>query len=458
MNVDAEPLASLLRIGGFIAGSLVMVLAWRRPRLGWWLAILLAPLSFPVAVGVGGARLTFPLELLLVGWLGGWLTRGGPRTAMVGAPVAAAFGIHVVAMATAAAGSVDLVVSAKALLVHLLYGAVLLMGAMEMLGEPRSRVGPPPYVAVALVYATGLVPVLVWSLARHGTVGFSKKLSYDVAKPFFSNRLELAALLGMLLPMLLAAAPWAPRGSGRRLVLALAVALGGLSLVTLSSRSAWASLIVGLLMALGALRRPPVIPYLALLGLVAVLAFGGATLVAWHRAREHAPGPSVKLWVPGGKALLGPPRGYDLSLVERGNRLLCALRMGAARPVTGFGPRTYEQVYGTFQSMWDLTYTSTFKGDHGDAHSDLAGTFAEQGLVGLAALLGLYGTILWVGLRAVATRGAIALPPLVGVVAFMANSTMNSMLEFDGVTPLFWTLAAVLQIMSRPAATSPAVR
>jgi O-antigen ligase len=92
----------------------------------------------------------------------------------------------------------------------------------------------------------------------------------------------------------------------------------------------------------------------------------------------------------------------DESVCERLNRWRCAVAMAADRPTTGFGPGSFEPSYGPYQRPDDLTRISTFTGDRGDAHSQLLGTLAEQGLIGLGLELSLAGAALLCGLRAAA--------------------------------------------------------
>jgi O-antigen ligase len=60
----------------------------------------------------------------------------------------------------------------------------------------------------------------------------------------------------------------------------------------------------------------------------------------------------------------------DASNLERINRWSCAIRMFKDRPLIGFGPGTYQFVYGQYQITPEMTRISTNHGDKGNAHSE----------------------------------------------------------------------------------------
>jgi O-antigen ligase len=77
----------------------------------------------------------------------------------------------------------------------------------------------------------------------------------------------------------------------------------------------------------------------------------------------------------------------DASNLERVNRWVCAVRMFQEKPLTGFGPGTYQYEYDQFQSVDYMTRISTHGGNRGHAHSEYLGALAENGIFGLINLI-----------------------------------------------------------------------
>jgi O-antigen ligase len=77
----------------------------------------------------------------------------------------------------------------------------------------------------------------------------------------------------------------------------------------------------------------------------------------------------------------------DISNLERINRWKCAIRMFEDRPVTGFGPGSYQFVYYRYQVKDEMTRISTYHGEKGNAHSEYLGFLCETGIPGLAIYL-----------------------------------------------------------------------
>jgi putative inorganic carbon (hco3(-)) transporter len=142
----------------------------------------------------------------------------------------------------------------------------------------------------------------------------------------------------------------------------------------------------------------------------------------------------------------------DESNVERLNRWYSGIKMFMARPVTGFGPGTYQFAYIPFQKpelMNRLTVKDPMKipeNSGGTAHSEYILSLSEMGLPGLVALLLIlyrWSVIAFIKARQHPGRKWI-------VVAFAAISTylfhalFNNFLDTDKFAFLFWGMAAYL--------------
>lgn len=75
------------------------------------------------------------------------------------------------------------------------------------------------------------------------------------------------------------------------------------------------------------------------------------------------------------------------------------MRLFQERPVFGWGPGTYQFVYGPYQRSKEKTIISTNAGDMGNAHSEYIGPLAEMGLPGTIIVLVLVSTMILRGLK-----------------------------------------------------------
>jgi O-antigen ligase len=144
----------------------------------------------------------------------------------------------------------------------------------------------------------------------------------------------------------------------------------------------------------------------------------------------------------------------DASNLERLNRWNSALRMFQERPWTGWGPGTYQFQYAPFQHSYDLTIISTNAGDNGNAHSEYIGPLAEEGVLGLLAVLLLLATFLRTGAAVLpyyrekpasfAADYWLAVAAATGLVTYFTHGVLNNFLDTDKASAPVWGCAALL--------------
>ncbi|NVK29227.1 MAG: O-antigen ligase family protein [Flavobacteriia bacterium] len=149
----------------------------------------------------------------------------------------------------------------------------------------------------------------------------------------------------------------------------------------------------------------------------------------------------------------------DVSNIERLNRWKCAVRMGLDKPISGFGPGTYQFEYIPYQRNADMTYisvTSPFTkilGRGGSAHSEYLLLLAESGFIGLLAwiLLQLAAllTFFKVWNRNVSTdQRYMALAVYLSIFTFSIHSLFNNYLNTVQFGFTWWLLVGALMYMS----------
>jgi len=152
----------------------------------------------------------------------------------------------------------------------------------------------------------------------------------------------------------------------------------------------------------------------------------------------------------------------DQSNLERINRWKCALRMFVEKPLTGWGPGTYQFKYGPFQKSSEETAISTDFGDAGNAHSEYLGALSESGLPGgllyllITVMAVITGIKVWYREKR-DTTGYFALALLTGLITYAVHGMMNSFLDSDKIASLWWGFIAILTAMDIKAGEEEAI-
>jgi len=296
------------------------------------------------------------------------------------------------------------------------------------------------------LYLLPLAVAVSYTLSVHSQYGFSKQTSTWVMYPFYKEHTVYGAALAMYIPV---AAYFALRSQS------LLMRMGTLSLLTLLlvglvysyTRAAWLSLVVALgIFVMHRLRiRWHLVLFLGLVGL------GALYTVKDQLQRSAERNKAVSSDRLGEHVASMSNISTDASNLERLNRWNSALRMFQERPWTGWGPGTYQFQYAPFQHSSDLTIISTNAGDNGNAHSEYIGPLAEEGVLGLVAILVLLGTLLWTGatlLPALRFHGGrdywLAIAAAMGLITYFTHGVLNNFLDTDKASAPVWGFAALL--------------
>jgi hypothetical protein len=322
--------------------------------------------------------------------------------------------------------SVMPVVSAKYLLAEGLHWWVFGAGAALLL-----RDDPKNFEKGFLLAAAGTTAAALYVLVRHAGHGFSAEFTTITPRPFFPDDTMYSALLWMALPA----------------IAGLAAARGKVS---------WWAWAVLLLAAVVAARCRG-----AWLGGVAVA--GVAVLSVLRIGRRGLLALAVSAVVAG--AFLWPAlterlreRG-DVSILERLNRYSCAWRMAADRPLTGFGPGTYQFAYLPYQLPDERTRISVDRagtaqeGRGGEAHSEYFQRLADTGWPGLLCLLAGLGIFLWAGAGKTgfsspeffSRKNILRTALWLAVIGYWVHALTNNFLHADKVA--VWAMGAMAAVL-----------
>ena len=122
------------------------------------------------------------------------------------------------------------------------------------------------------------------------------------------------------------------------------------------------------------------------------------------------------------------------------------------RPITGWGPGTYQFEYAPFQTAELRTQISTNNADLGNAHSEYLGPLAEQGLFGFMAMVALLMAACHLGFKLHRTltdpdERALALGLFLGLVTYFVHGVLNNYLDTDKASAPFWGFLAMMVVM-----------
>lgn len=271
-----------------------------------------------------------------------------------------------------------------------------------------------------VLFSVSMAGIALFVLGHHACYHFRADQSMLATLPFFPDHTLYSAVLVMLLPIV-----WIifrPRTA------LLFTVLFTSALILAACRAAWLSLAL----ALGSMA--PIVFFKKRVYVATALLFGLMIAFAtWPFLKEKL--------------------ANDVSSLERLNRYSCAWRMAEQRPLTGFGPGTFQFQYLSFQRPEEMTRISIKEpaldlrpdqmGRGGGAHSEYLQALAENGLPGLLwrALLAMLA--LWTGIRSWRnassnTQQYIVLAATFALLTFFIHAFFNNFWHDGRVAWLVW--------------------
>ena len=162
-----------------------------------------------------------------------------------------------------------------------------------------------------------------------------------------------------------------------------------------------------------------------------------------------------------GWLVIGYPAGRNLnlptSIASRAILFKAALGMTAGAPILGVGAGTFLEEspnYGT-EALAPLLYDARTRDN---AHNYFLQTLAEQGVVGLLALLTMLAAALMPAIRGTPRRDVLMTWVAAGIVASILTWMTGHPLLLTEAALMFWLLVGILAGLSGPPVVSPALR
>ena len=295
-----------------------------------------------------------------------------------------------------------------------------------------------------LLYAISLAISCLYTLYVHSQYGFSKQTSTWVMFPFYKEHTAYGMALAFIFPFAIY------QVLKNQKFISYVLSAGLIMLLTIAtvfsySRASWLSIVAAL--GVYVLIRFKINLKYFFFGSFIVLSSLYVSQEHWMRVFTKNDTVSSDNFSEHIKSISNIST--DASNLERINRWMSAIRMFKERPLTGWGPGTYQFQYAPFQHSSEMTVISTNSGNRGNAHSEYIGLMAEQGLPGLILMLVFLITLFSTGFRVVnalkvGSDRSIAICALLGLVSYFCHGVLNNFLDMDKAAVLVWGSASLL--------------
>jgi putative inorganic carbon (HCO3(-)) transporter len=301
---------------------------------------------------------------------------------------------------------------------------------------------------IFILYAIGFILPIFYTLMKHSNYGFSQPTSYIMSQPFYKDHTIYGACLAFILPFLIfwLVNSWKHISGLIKTGMSALLVLLFIAFILSYSRASWISFLLVLVFTFLLRYKIKIYHLIGLLLITGTIAF-----FSFNKLYELARQEDLKTSNNIGKHLSNVGNlDNDASNLERINRWVCALRMFQEKPLTGFGPGTYQFQYGSFQSANFMTRISTYHGNKGNAHSEYLSPLAETGILGFIQFVIFVFYSIHLGLKLyyrhsdnpklkVTIYGAMA-----GLCTFFVHGFFNSFLDYEKMAILVYGSLALL--------------
>jgi putative inorganic carbon (hco3(-)) transporter len=352
-------------------------------------------------------------------------------------------------------------VSLKFSFISLLYISVFFVFLSEQFSRSRRL-----FMQMVSLYTMGMVIVMAWGIYRYWELEWNPVVIRGIFKPFYNDHTIYGASAALLAAVWFSAFSF-PRNTGDRIVLFPGYMLSGnavyrasllsaaivltAGVMLSSSRAAFLSLFVFFIVFTG-LRLGVRLKHIFIIASVIFLAlfiFRGQVAGYLRGVQTISYDHSAGL---ADRTISSANVTTDLSNVERLNRWVSAWRMFREKPVTGFGPGTYQFTYIPYQEeslMNRLSVTNPWdvpEGSGGTAHSEYFLAMSEMGLAGLAGLLIFLGRLVFLTFSTDRghPRRKMIIAAFAALSTYIFHAHFNNFLNTDKFAFLFWGTAAWL--------------
>jgi putative inorganic carbon (HCO3(-)) transporter len=295
------------------------------------------------------------------------------------------------------------------------------------------------------LYIISFCIVIINTTYNHAGYGFSEKGANLAMSPFYNDHTAYAVMLAFFIPVLAGLVLSKIHSNKLRAISLVVLSVFVIAIILSYCRAAWISLGVSLIVLIVIVLKIK-LRWLALSFLLVVGAYYMYQQEIADSLKKNKQESSTN-YTTHVKSMLNVSS--DASNLERINRWHCAIRLFEVHPNLGWGPGTYQFVYGPYQLANEKTIISTNQGDRGNAHSEYLGPLSESGWPGLLCVLILFSLIIYKGIR-IYQRAVnpkvrfLSLVTILGFISYFAHGIMNNFLTTDKASVPFWGFVAII--------------
>ncbi len=295
------------------------------------------------------------------------------------------------------------------------------------------------------LYAATLTVVIIYTIVNHAQNGWTQKAAHWVMTPFYNDHTAYAAVIALFIPIIFVFTRNRESSFPERVFAILILGLFLTALILSYTRAAWLSLVIAITIYFiyKFKIRFYTVAAVSSTVLILFLSFQTEIMMKLEKNRQDSA-------TDFNKHLQSISNiSTDASNLERINRWNCAMRMFDQRPFLGWGPGTYQFNYAPFQKSNEMTIISTNAGDMGNAHSEFIGPLAEEGVLGMVAMIliviaVIYRATMFYSASNDSQNKILLLGILLGLVTYFVHGTLNNFLDTDKLAVPVWAFIAMI--------------
>lgn len=298
-------------------------------------------------------------------------------------------------------------------------------------------------------YLISLTAVLIITVVKHASHGFSEEVGHWIMSPFFKDHTSYGAIIALFYPIVISMLFDKGKSAISRTLLSFVALVFTIALFYSYTRAAWLSVVgAGMVYLLFVFKIK--FKYLMVLG----VAIGGFVIINFTELSYMIQKNDAEHTTENFSERLESMSNVssDASNLERLNRWNCAIEMFQERPFFGWGPGTYSFYYAPFQDPADLTIISTNFGTGGNAHSEYLGPLAEQGVLGSLSMVLLVIIIFYTASKLYIdledkSKKRMVMMVMLGLVTYFAHGVLNNYLDTDKASVPVWGFVSIIVTM-----------
>ena len=294
-------------------------------------------------------------------------------------------------------------------------------------------------------YAFSLLVVIIISTVKTVSNFSDLQTLHRVMQPFYNDHTAYGVTIALFVPVAFYFAIQKQNNLFTKIFSIVALCILVMGLIFSYSRAAWIS-VVGTIAVFYAIKMGMKIKWMLVIAGVGIALFFTYQADVLYKLGKNSQDSSYNI---ADQVRSISNISTDASNVERLNRWASALRMFEERPILGWGPGTYQFIYGRYQRSYQLSTISTNSGNRGNAHSEYIGPLADEGVFGTICIVLVFGMTFATGIKVYRNAkdkriSNLAIAFTLGLFTYYVHGIFNNFLDTDKLSVPFWGFTAVI--------------